>query len=245
MGHSNPRDDLHVQRFSRPSRSTAPAPRRRPSVAARFESRVRGKPWVPQLERPSRSDRSGTTPEAQRSAGLCNHRRWMPELPRGTVTFLFTDLQASTDLTRTLGERYAEVLSESRRLLRGALAERGGSRWTRRAMGCLPHSTRHAMPCSPPPPRDRMRSTCGPSDEVVRIRMGLHTAEPHVWEEGYTGLGLTRAARICAAGHGGQVLLSRSTAGIVADDPSRDRPSPPGQSSAERGSYGPSRSSSS
>ena len=48
--------------------------------------------------------------------------------------------------------------------------------------------------------------------------MGLHTAEPQVWEEGYTGLGLTRAARICAAGHGGQVLLSRSTAGIVADD---------------------------
>ena len=49
--------------------------------------------------------------------------------------------------------------------------------------------------------------------------MGLHTAEPAVWEEGYTGVGLTRAARICAAGHGGQVLLSRSTAGIVADDP--------------------------
>ena len=47
---------------------------------------------------------------------------------------------------------------------------------------------------------------------------GLHTAEPHVWEEGYAGVGLTRAARICAAGHGGQVLLSRSTAGIVADD---------------------------
>ena len=57
-----------------------------------------------------------------------------------------------------------------------------------------------------------------PDEEDVRLRMGLHTAEPHVWEEGYTGLGLTRAARICAAGHGGQVLLSRSTAGIVADD---------------------------
>jgi class 3 adenylate cyclase len=51
------------------------------------------------------------------------------------------------------------------------------------------------------------------------MRMGLHTAEPHVWAEGYAGPGLTRAARICAAGHGGQVLLSRSTAGIVADDP--------------------------
>jgi class 3 adenylate cyclase len=57
-----------------------------------------------------------------------------------------------------------------------------------------------------------------PSEPVLKIRIGLHTTEPHLWEEGYAGVGVHRANRICAVGHGGQVLLSRSTAGLSADE---------------------------
>jgi class 3 adenylate cyclase len=57
-----------------------------------------------------------------------------------------------------------------------------------------------------------------PDDGIIRVRMGLHTAEPHVWAEGYVGVGVHRASRVCAVGHGGQILLSRSTAGLIDDD---------------------------
>jgi class 3 adenylate cyclase len=144
----------------------------------------------------------------------------MAELPRGTVTFLFTDLQASTDLTRSLGERYADVLSESRRLLREALAEHGGVEVDTQGDGLFAafESARDAVLAAV----DAQRSHAAhdwPDGADVRVRMALHTAEPGVWDEGYVGVGLTRAARICAVGHGGQVLLSRATAGIIADDP--------------------------
>jgi class 3 adenylate cyclase len=143
----------------------------------------------------------------------------MPELPRGTVTFLFTDVESSTDLTRRLGERYAGVLADSRRLLREAIAGHGGVEVDTQGDGLFAafERARDAVLAAAAAQRSHAEHVW-PGDEAVRLRMGLHTAEPHVWEEGYTGLGLTRAARICAVGHGGQVLLSRSTAGIVADD---------------------------
>lgn len=56
------------------------------------------------------------------------------------------------------------------------------------------------------------------SEPTPKIRIGLHTTEPHLWPEGYVGVGVHRANRICAVGHGGQVLLSRSTAGLAADE---------------------------
>ncbi|HEU0303369.1 MAG TPA: adenylate/guanylate cyclase domain-containing protein [Gaiellaceae bacterium] len=144
----------------------------------------------------------------------------MPELPRGTVTFLFTDLQASTDLTRRLGERYAGVLADSRRLLREAVAEHDGIEVDTQGDGLFAafERARDAVLAAASAQRSHAEHAW-PGDDAVRLRMGLHTAEPHVWDEGYAGVGLTRAARICAAGHGGQVLLSRSTAGIVADEP--------------------------
>lgn len=143
----------------------------------------------------------------------------MRDLPQGTVTFMFTDVQASTDLTRRLGEQYAGLLSDSRRLLREAIAEQGGVEVDTQGDGLFAvfERARDAVLAAATAQRAHAAHTW-PGEEDVRLRMGLHTAEPHVWEEGYTGLGLTRAARICAAGNGGQVLLSRSTAGIVADD---------------------------
>lgn len=143
----------------------------------------------------------------------------MHGLPRGTVTFLFTDVQASTDLTRSLGEAYSCVLSDSRRLLREAVAPHGGVEVDTQGDGLFVvfDTARDAVLGSAAAQR-AIAAHEWPQGGELRVRMGLHTAEPHVWEEGYTGVGLTRVARICAAGHGGQVLLSRSTAGIVAGD---------------------------
>jgi len=140
-------------------------------------------------------------------------------MPRGTVTFLATDLEESTQLVQRLGREYADLLGELRRLLRAAFAEHEG--WevdtqgdaffvaferVRDAVSAAAKAQRalavHDWRWDPPP----------------RIRMGLHTTEPHVWEEGYVGVGLTRANRICGVGHGGQVLLSRSTSGVLADE---------------------------
>ena len=164
-------------------------------------------------------DRSGTPPAAQRTSGLCDDRR-VRELPSGTVTFLFTDVQSSTDLTRRLGERYAGVLADSRRLLRSAVAEHGGVEVDTQGDGLFAAfaSARDGVLAAAAAQRSHVAHGW-PEGADVRVRMALHTAEPGVWEEGYVGMGLTRAARICAVGHGGQVLLSRATAGIVADDP--------------------------
>jgi class 3 adenylate cyclase len=144
----------------------------------------------------------------------------MRDLPRGTVTFLFTDVEESTDLTRRLGERYAGVLADSRRLLREAVAEHGGVEVDTQGDGLFAafDTARDAVLAAAAAQRSHAEHEW-PNENDVRLRMGLHTAEPGVWEEGYVGMGLTRAARICAVGHGGQVLLSRSTAGIIADDP--------------------------
>jgi class 3 adenylate cyclase len=141
------------------------------------------------------------------------------DLPRGTVTFLFTDVQASTDLTRSLGEAYSGVLSDSRRLLREAVAPHGGVEVDTQGDGLfVVFDTARDAVLGAAFAQRAISAHEWPEDVELRVRMGLHTAEPHVWEEGYTGVGLTRVARICAAGHGGQVLLSRTTAGIVADD---------------------------
>jgi class 3 adenylate cyclase len=144
----------------------------------------------------------------------------MPELPRGTVTFLFTDVEESTDLTRRLGERYAGVLADSRRLLRQAIAEHGGVEVDTQGDGLFAafDTAGDAVLAAAAAQRSHAAHDW-PDGANVRVRMALHTAEPGVWEEGYVGMGLTRAARICAVGHGGQVLLSRASAGIVADDP--------------------------
>jgi class 3 adenylate cyclase len=143
----------------------------------------------------------------------------MRELPQGTVTFLFTDVEESTDLTRRLGEGYARVLAGSRRLLREAVAEYGGVEVDTQGDGLFAafDSARDAVLAAATAQRSHA-AHAWPEGVDVRVRMALHTAEPGVWEEGYVGVGLTRAARICAVGHGGQVLLSRATAGIIADD---------------------------
>jgi class 3 adenylate cyclase len=144
----------------------------------------------------------------------------MPNLPSGTVTFLFSDIEGSTTLLKALGdERYAELLTTHRRLMRETFAGFGGQEIDTQG---------DAFFYSFPRARDAVAAAVAvqqahakaawPNDVAVRLRIGLHTGEPAVGDEGYTGLDVVRASRLAAIGRGGQVLLSDTTRAIVADD---------------------------
>jgi class 3 adenylate cyclase len=138
------------------------------------------------------------------------------ELPKGTVTFLFTDIEGSTELLRKLGERYADVLNEQRRILRQTFSEHGGREVDNQgdAFFFSFERARDAVAGAVEGQR-ALASHDWPDGNEVRVRMGLHTGEPAVGEEGYVGLDVVRAARICSAGHGGQILLSETTRVLV------------------------------
>jgi predicted ATPase/class 3 adenylate cyclase len=129
-----------------------------------------------------------------------------PDLPSGTVTFLFTDIEGSTRLLHEFGDRYAEVLSEHRRVLRESFLRNRGVEVDSQgdafffAFGRASDAVAAAEQA-----QDALAG--GP----VRVRIGIHTGEPVVTEEGYVGVDVHRAARIMGAGHGGQVLLSEAT----------------------------------
>ncbi len=133
-------------------------------------------------------------------------------LPQGTVTFLFTDIEGSTDLARQFGAGFGQVRSEHRQLLRDAFSRHDGHEIDTAGDGFFVAFERAGDAVAAA--IDGQRALAAGS---VRVRMGLHTAEPYVDDEGYVGVGVHRAARVCAAGHGGQILLSHATAGIVED----------------------------
>ena len=141
------------------------------------------------------------------------------ELPRGTVTFLFSDIEGSTQLVRLLGPRYAQVLSEHQRILRAAFAVHGGREVDTQgdsffvAFGRAKDAVAAAVDAQ----RD-LAAHAWPEGASVKVRMGLHTGEPQVGEDRYVGLGVHKASRIGSAGHGGQVLLSRTTRELVEDE---------------------------
>ena len=144
----------------------------------------------------------------------------MPNLPSGTVTFLFSDIEGSTSLLKGLGdERYADLLATHRRLMRETFAGFAGQEIDTQG---------DAFFYSFPRARDAVAAAVAvqqaharamwPEGVAVRLRIGLHTGEPAVGDEGYTGLDVVRASRLAAIGRGGQVLLSDTTRAIVADD---------------------------
>jgi class 3 adenylate cyclase len=143
----------------------------------------------------------------------------MATLPGGTVTFLFTDIEGSTQLLQQLGDAYGDVVRDHRRLLREHLGEKGGTEVDTQG---------DAFFYSFPRARDAVAGAVAaqralaehdwPDRAEVKVRMGLHTGEPSVGEEGYLGLDVVRAARICSAGHGGQILLSETTRALVGND---------------------------
>jgi DNA-binding NarL/FixJ family response regulator/class 3 adenylate cyclase len=143
----------------------------------------------------------------------------MSTLPTGTVTLLFTDVEGSTGLIRQVGDRYGEILSDQRRLLRDAVAGHGGQEVDTAGDGCFVAfaSARDGVAAAVAAQR-AMATHRWPGDVAVRTRMALHTGEPRRAEQGYHGLGVHLAARLCQAGGGGQILLSDATRAIIADD---------------------------
>jgi predicted ATPase/class 3 adenylate cyclase/DNA-binding CsgD family transcriptional regulator len=140
-------------------------------------------------------------------------------LPTGTVTMLFTDIEGATHLLQQLGDRYVSVLAECRRLLRATFQEWNGyevdtqddaffvafARATDAVLAVV--EAQRALAAHP-----------WPEGVAVCVRMALHTGEPALTPEGYVGLDVQRAARIMSAAHGGQVLLSQTTANLVEQD---------------------------
>jgi YVTN family beta-propeller protein len=141
------------------------------------------------------------------------------ELPRGTVTFLFTDIEGSTRLLKQLGEQYGEVLEAHRRILREATEAREGREIdTQGDSFFFAFARANAALGAAVVAQRTLAEHDWPEGGEVRVRMGLHTGEPAVGEERYVGLGVHRAARIGAVAHGGQVLLSNATRELVEDE---------------------------
>ena len=141
----------------------------------------------------------------------------MRELPSGTVTFLLTDIEGSTRLLHELGDAYAEALAEHRRVLREAFARNGGVEVDTQGDAFFVAFAR-----APDALAAAREAQEGLEGGLVRVRIGLHTGEPLVTEEGYVGLDVHRAARIAAVGYGGQILVSESTCALVRSDGLRD-----------------------
>jgi predicted ATPase/class 3 adenylate cyclase len=140
------------------------------------------------------------------------------ELPAGTVTFLFTDVEGSTRLLHELGaESYAQALAQHRRLLREAFASHGGVEVDTQGDAFF-----YVFPTAPGALQAAAQGQQVLSSGPIIVRMGLHTGTPHLTDEGYVGDDVHRAARIAAAAHGGQVVVSASTAALVGRDGLRD-----------------------
>jgi predicted ATPase/class 3 adenylate cyclase len=139
-----------------------------------------------------------------------------PRFPIGVVTFLFTDVEGSTKLLHELGDEYAAALHEHRRLLREAFHAHNGVEVDTQGDAFFVAFARAS---------DAVASAAAAQKALVggpiKVRMGLHSGEPQLTEEGYVGLDVHKGARIAAVGHGGQVLLSDSTHAL-ADVPVRD-----------------------
>ena len=136
----------------------------------------------------------------------------MNELPQGTVTLLFTDVEGSTQLVHQLGDAYAGVLADHRRLVRDAVAACGGYEVDSRGDEFfLAFPTAAAAVDAAVSLQQTLASHDWPPGTKVRVRMGLHTGRPTLRDGAYFGMDVHRAARICQAGHGGQVLLSAAT----------------------------------
>ncbi len=157
----------------------------------------------------------------------------MPDLLTGTVTFLFTNIEGSTGLLQRLDDRcYGEVLAEHQRLLRAAFQEEGGQEMDThgdaffvafpRASNAVAAAVAAQLAITAHP---------WPEGAPMRVCMGLHTGEATIADSRYVGLNVHRAARICAAGWGGQVLLSRATHDAVTHD------LPPGTSLRDLGEH--------
>ena len=143
-----------------------------------------------------------------------------PGLPAGTVTFLFTDVEGSTRLLGSIGQhRYDELLTAHHDILTAVFEAHGGRVVDTQGDSFFVafRTAADAVAAAVAAQRD-LTAYAWPDGAEIKVRMGLHTGEPKVGEERYVGIGVHRAARIGAAGHGGQVLLSWTTKGLAEED---------------------------
>jgi len=139
-------------------------------------------------------------------------------LPGGLVTFLFSDIEGSTRLVKALRDRYPQVLAEHRRLVRAAIAAHGGHEVDMQGDGFFVAfgGATQAVLCALEVQR-ALAAHRWPAGAGVRVRIGVHTGQAVLTGDGYTGVAVHRAARICAAARGGQVLISQTTQDVVED----------------------------
>jgi class 3 adenylate cyclase/CheY-like chemotaxis protein len=143
----------------------------------------------------------------------------MAELPTGTVTFLFTDLEGSTELAARLEDEWHGVLVEHRHLVRAAVNDANGSEIDCRGDEFFVafDDARAAAEAAVVAQRS-MAEHAWPEDTELRVRMGMHTGQAIFADQDYLGIDVHRAARICFAGHGGQILMSEATQTLLPDD---------------------------
>jgi DNA-binding NarL/FixJ family response regulator/class 3 adenylate cyclase len=136
----------------------------------------------------------------------------MPELPHGTVTLVFTDVEGSTQLVRRLGDEYAQLMDDHRRLFGDVVSAQGGLVIDYRGDEFfVVFDNAVAAATALVEAQRAFAQHTWPQGVDVRVRMGMHTGEPTVREGTYYGLDVHRAARIAQAGSGGQILLSQRT----------------------------------
>jgi WD40 repeat protein/class 3 adenylate cyclase len=150
----------------------------------------------------------------------------------GTVTFLFTDIEGSTNLLDQLGEHFATVLAEHHAILRAAIQQWNGTEIATEGDAFRVTFARalDGVQCAAEAQR-ALAAHAWPPSQPLRVRMGLHTGEPLIASTGYVGMDVHRAARIGDAAHGGQVLISQATRELVVRD------LPPGLSIRDLGEY--------
>ena len=140
----------------------------------------------------------------------------MPELPQGTVTFAFTDIEGSTSLLKALGDEYAVVLSEHRQIVREVFGSHGGVEIDTQGDAFFYAFGRARDAVAAAARVQQAHAThAWPQGASVLVRIGLHTGEPTFTTEGYVGLDVVHAARLCGACRGGQVLLSQVTKALA------------------------------
>jgi len=138
------------------------------------------------------------------------------KLPKGNITFLLTDIEGSTELLGRLGDRYARLLADVRRLVRDAVRHAGGREVSARGDDVFavferaPAAVEAALAI-----QRAMRAAEWPGENEVRLRIGLHRGRPALTDSGYVGISVHAAARICFSAHGGQIVMSSAVHAAV------------------------------
>lgn len=175
------------------------------------------------IQTPGRTERAGPSLAYRGQMTTTSSFLETHALPQGVVTFLFTDIQGSTRLLHRLGDEYADVLDTHRRLLREAFAGHGGHEVDTQgdSFFVVFASVKQAIAAACEA-QQALQAQPWPRGEQVLVRMGLHTGEPLLVDGHYIGMDVHRAARIAAAGHGGQVLVSSRTLELAGGVPVKD-----------------------